>query len=403
MAGSVCVACVPVVALCDVTCPVFSAGPAAQPIVAGQTGTLTLGVESAVRFVTNDGTIDINLMLDVAPVTSANFLGYVRSGRYNGMMFHRSVPYSIQSQIGVIQGGGFRAPTQTVTSYPTAQNPLTAAQRPQAIVTDPPIAIEHAVGNVRGTLSMARTSVPASATDQFFINTVDNNVDVPGQKFSLDVVPGVPGREGYAVFGAVTAASLPVVDAIKNRPVFDMSGFFSDYTYSEVPMRRVNGSQNGFPVTPSDYVTVSAATVSAAPAAGLAAGGGWVCRWRRNGVDLVDDGRISGSGTAALSIGAMTAGDFGVYECVVTGLTCTAGSAVSSSVTLSCAADIGIAGGIAGSDGVLDNNDFISFINLFFAGDARADIGQAGGLRGSDGVFNNNDFIAFIDRFFGGC
>ena len=68
-----------------------------------------------------------------------------------------------------------------------------------------------------------------------------------------------------------------------------------------------------------------------------------------------------------------------------------------------CPADLGTAGGVPGHDGLLDNNDFIAFINFFFAGDPRADFGRAGGQAGSDGAYDNNDFIAFINAFFGGC
>ena len=68
-----------------------------------------------------------------------------------------------------------------------------------------------------------------------------------------------------------------------------------------------------------------------------------------------------------------------------------------------CAADFGQQGGIAGHDGMLDNNDFIQFIDAFFATDPHADIGVQGGLQGSDGQFDNNDFIAFIDLYFAGC
>ena len=68
-----------------------------------------------------------------------------------------------------------------------------------------------------------------------------------------------------------------------------------------------------------------------------------------------------------------------------------------------CRADIGAQGGVRGADGVLDNNDFIAFITLFFEADAVADQGVAGGLPGSDGAFDNNDFIAFIGAFFNDC
>jgi hypothetical protein len=67
-------------------------------------------------------------------------------------------------------------------------------------------------------------------------------------------------------------------------------------------------------------------------------------------------------------------------------------------------ADVGSEGGLAQPDGILDNNDFIVFIDRFFNGEASADIGIEGGALGSDGFFDNNDFIVFIDAFFnGGC
>ena len=69
----------------------------------------------------------------------------------------------------------------------------------------------------------------------------------------------------------------------------------------------------------------------------------------------------------------------------------------------SCAPDLGQAGGATGGDGTLDNNDFIVFINYFFAQDPRADVGIQGGFPGSDNAWDNNDFIVFIDQFFAGC
>ncbi|MDP1661317.1 MAG: GC-type dockerin domain-anchored protein, partial [Phycisphaerales bacterium] len=66
-------------------------------------------------------------------------------------------------------------------------------------------------------------------------------------------------------------------------------------------------------------------------------------------------------------------------------------------------ADIGRQGGVSGADGTLDNNDFIVFINYFFAANPLADRGVQGGVPGVDGMFDNNDFIVFIDQFFAGC
>jgi hypothetical protein len=68
-----------------------------------------------------------------------------------------------------------------------------------------------------------------------------------------------------------------------------------------------------------------------------------------------------------------------------------------------CKPDLGGQGGVLGADGVLNNNDFIVFIDLFFAHDPLADFGSQGGVPGADGEFNNNDFIVFIDAFFAAC
>jgi glucose/arabinose dehydrogenase len=72
-------------------------------------------------------------------------------------------------------------------------------------------------------------------------------------------------------------------------------------------------------------------------------------------------------------------------------------------LTTICPADFGKQGGLAGPDGVLDNNDFIVFIDFFFTQNGRADVGMQGGLPGADGLFDNNDFVVFIARFFAGC
>jgi len=64
------------------------------------------------------------------------------------------------------------------------------------------------------------------------------------------------------------------------------------------------------------------------------------------------------------------------------------------------AADLGGVGGVPGADDRLDNNDFVVFIDLFFAQNALADQGSTGGVPGADGVWDNNDFVVFIDNFF---
>jgi hypothetical protein len=71
---------------------------------------------------------------------------------------------------------------------------------------------------------------------------------------------------------------------------------------------------------------------------------------------------------------------------------------------ISCGpADVGSQGGVQGPDGILDNNDFVVFITLFFNHDPIADMGSQGGVPGADGAWDNNDFVVFIDKFFTGC
>ena len=132
-----------------------------------------------VVFATSLGDITIELWPDKAPITVANILKYVDAGFYDGVVFHRVIPGF------VIQGGGMTSDMQQKR-------------------TNPPIKNEgnNGLRNRRGTLSMARTNDPDSATSQFFVNLVDNR--------SLDL-DGPYG--GYAVFGKV-AVGMEVVDKI---------------------------------------------------------------------------------------------------------------------------------------------------------------------------------------------
>jgi peptidyl-prolyl cis-trans isomerase A (cyclophilin A) len=134
------------------------------------------------------GTIELELDPVAAPVTVQNFLDYVNEGFYGETIFHRVVAGF------VIQGGGY-----------TPGSPDPEFQQP----TRPPIALEsnNGLSNLRGTLAMARTSEPNSATSQFYINVVDN--------LALDYRS--EQQPGYAVFGRVNAG-LEVVDAISVVP-----------------------------------------------------------------------------------------------------------------------------------------------------------------------------------------
>jgi peptidyl-prolyl cis-trans isomerase B (cyclophilin B) len=131
---------------------------------------------------TDKGIIVIELNPDKAPATVKNFLAYVDEGFYNGTIFHRVIPNFM------IQGGGMSASMKEKSTKSPVKNEA-----------------DNGLKNERGTIAMARTQVPDSATAQFFINTVDNEF----LNFKNKTVQGW----GYAVFGKVVEG-LEVVDAI---------------------------------------------------------------------------------------------------------------------------------------------------------------------------------------------
>jgi peptidyl-prolyl cis-trans isomerase B (cyclophilin B) len=147
-----------------------------------------------VKLETSLGDIVLELDAEKAPKSVENFLGYVRAGHYDGTIFHRVKPDFM------IQGGGFD-------------------ERMRQKATRPPVANEadNGLKNERGTVAMARTNAPDSATSQFFINTVDNRF--------LDHTAKNERGWGYAVFGKVVEG-MGVVDAIvavrtASRPPYD--------------------------------------------------------------------------------------------------------------------------------------------------------------------------------------
>lgn len=151
-----------------------------------------------VDVVTSEGRFTIQLRPDVAPGTVANFLQYVRSGYYEGTVFHRVIPGFM------VQGGGFNAQLQ--------QQKTAAAIRNEATSSLP---------NLRGTIAMARTNAPHSATSQFFVNLTDNNFLNPGSRGA-----------GYAVFGKVVSG-MGAIDAIANVKTGSRQGM------SDVPAQAV--------------------------------------------------------------------------------------------------------------------------------------------------------------------
>lgn len=151
-----------------------------------------------VRILTNEGAIELQLRPDVAPITVENFLQYARDGFFDGTIFHRVIPGFM------IQGGGF-------TENMTRKEPR-AAIKNEASQTLP---------NLRGTIAMARTHAPDSATSQFFINVANNDA----------LNAGVRGA-GYAVFGKVTAG-MGVADKISGVKTARVRGM------ADVPVKPV--------------------------------------------------------------------------------------------------------------------------------------------------------------------
>jgi peptidyl-prolyl cis-trans isomerase A (cyclophilin A) len=151
----------------------------------------TAWAQQKVKIATSLGDIVIELDAAKAPKSADNFVQYVKAGHYDGTIFHRVI------EDFMIQGGGMKPDMK--------EKPVRA-----------PIPLESRTGltNTRGTVSMARTMDPNSATAQFFINVKDNPfLDQPNSR----------DGNGYAVFGKVVSG-MDVVDKIRAVPVADKGG-----------------------------------------------------------------------------------------------------------------------------------------------------------------------------------
>ncbi|MBS9781135.1 MAG: peptidyl-prolyl cis-trans isomerase [Gammaproteobacteria bacterium] len=154
-----------------------------------------------VLLTTNKGDIEIQLNAEKAPITVKNFLEYVNSGFYNGTIFHRVIKGFM------VQGGGFTESMEQKEGYAPIQNEA-----------------NNGLENKKGTIAMARTMAPHSASSQFFINLVDNDF--------LNFKNETPQGWGYAVFGEVTKG-MDIVEAIGNVETGRMMGM------SDVPKETV--------------------------------------------------------------------------------------------------------------------------------------------------------------------
>ena len=154
---------------------------------------------------TDLGTIEIELDEEKAPKSVANFLAYVDAGHYDGTIFHRVIPGFMA------QGGGYDG------SY--EKKPVRDAVENEA---------DNGLKNTRGTVAMARTSDPHSATAQFFVNVKDNGfLDHTGKNAS---------GWGYAVFGTVTSG-MDVVDKMVAVPTGSEGAFAKDAPLENVAIK----------------------------------------------------------------------------------------------------------------------------------------------------------------------
>lgn len=175
--------------------------------------------------ITNFGTIIIELNQAKAPKTVDNFLRYVREGFYNGTIFHRVIDDFM------IQGGGFTQEYRQKETYEPINNEA-----------------DNGLKNVRGTIAMARTNEPHSATAQFFINVKDNHF--------LNYTESTPRGWGYTVFGKVTEG-MEIVDKIKAVPTGSGGPFQTDVPQSPVIIEKL--------YVVDDNVTESTTSVKQSP------------------------------------------------------------------------------------------------------------------------------------------
>lgn len=237
--------------------------PGMRGVAVGVCLCVALGVAPAARagtivhFETSLGNFDVELYDTAAPITVANFLNYVVAGAYENSFVHRSAPGF------VIQGGGFTydVPQREPVNFP-------------AIPTNPPIVNEFdpSRSNIRGTIAMAKTSDPNSATSQFFFNLADNStwLDDPNNS------------GGFAVFGHVLGDGMDVVDAIAEVATFDFT-YGTNKTFAELPCRNYTYDDwNTYvPVSDNHVVFMNVTLPEPGALALLATGGVALLRRRR--------------------------------------------------------------------------------------------------------------------------
>jgi peptidyl-prolyl cis-trans isomerase A (cyclophilin A) len=205
---------------------------------------------TVVRFTTEVGGVQSRIDLEIydkagpgrgtAATTARNFLNYVNAGRYNNTIFHRALNFTVANgPAQFLQGGSFIA------------NPNTTSL--SNVPTDRPIALEYADNrpNTRGTIAMARTSDPNSATSGFFFNTIDNS-----NVFNF--------QNPYAVFGRVLGNSQNVLDQYSQLPRINTGFNFAGSGFQSLQGVPVSNSASGNAFTNLVYLRTAAVVPSAA-------------------------------------------------------------------------------------------------------------------------------------------
>jgi len=224
------------------------------------------------------GSIDIALSDSATPGTVANFLNYVRGGAYVNSFLHRS---GSPEGLGIIQGGGFKIANST---SDLSASTLTAVSTGSAIVNES----STSRPNARGTISMARTSDPNSATSQWFINTSDNTTNLGGSDGA-----------GYTVFGTVLGAGMDVADQVFAMPTSDVHGRIDnnlDGAFTELPTNPQFTGTGSLTIPRADLVVVNSAGVI--PALTFSA--------QSDTPSIANIGTINPDGTIRLLLGAVS-------------------------------------------------------------------------------------------------
>lgn len=158
------------------------------------------------------GTIRMELYADLVPTTVGNYLSYAQSGYYAGTIFHRVIDQF------VVQGGGIVRTTDGYGIKPVA-SPI-------------PLESNKGLSNLRGTVAMARSTAPDSATSQFYINTVDNT----GLDYQSEAKPG------YAVFGKVIDG-MKVIDKIRKVKVYTLTAGYENFPVNDITILSARSTQ----------------------------------------------------------------------------------------------------------------------------------------------------------------